>query len=171
MASIRTLPSGKVNVRWRNHNGKWQGRTFGPDEKRKAKAFKAEVETELNAGYDVDLKARRMTFQQWGELWKQGQLVNRPRTVRAVETDLKRLNESFGHRPLRAITVSEVKSWVASMKAEGLEPSTIHAKYRRMAQVMGAAVEEDLVRKSPCTSSNAPSTGRREQKIPSTEEV
>lgn len=129
------------------------------------------METELNAGYDVDLKRRRLTFQQWAGQWKQGQRVNRQGTVSSVESDLKRLNKTFGDRPLRAITVSEIKSWVAAMTTEGLKQSTVHAKYRRMAQIMGAAVEEDLVRKSPCVRSNAPSAGKRDQQIPTTEQV
>lgn len=171
MASLRVLPNGNVEVRWRNHGGKGKSKTFKSDQKRRAKAFKAEVETEINAGYDVDLKLARMTFRQWTDQWKQGQRVNRDSTMRQVEGDLKRLNKAFGDRLMRAITVSEVKTWVASMKAEGLEQSTIYARYRRMKQVMEAAVEEGILRRSPCTKATVPGMGQREQQIPTTGQV
>lgn len=68
MASIRTLPNGRHEVMWRSTDGKrQQSKTFKKDEKKRAKAFKAEVETEINAGYDVDLKKARITLQQWSD--------------------------------------------------------------------------------------------------------
>lgn len=172
MASIRTLPNGRHEVMWRSTDGKrQQSKTFKKDEKKRAKAFKAEVETEINAGYDVDLKKARITFQQWSDQWKEGQRANRDSTFRQVESDLKRLNKAFGHRTLRAITVSEVKTWIGSMKNEQLEDSTVYARYRRMKQVMDAAVDEGLLRKSPCIKSSSPAAGKREQNIPTVAQV
>ncbi|WP_169558498.1 tyrosine-type recombinase/integrase [Nesterenkonia alba] len=156
---------------WRTLNKKQRSKTFNKNEKRKAKEFKAKVEAELNEGYEVDLKLLRKTFQDWSEEWKQGQRVNRESTYRQVETDLKRLNDVFGERRLRSITVSEVKTWVASMKAEGLEQTTIYAKYRRFKQIMDAAVEEGILVRSPCTKSTTPGMGKREQQIPTVKQV
>lgn len=57
------------------------------------------------------------------------------------------------------------------MKNEHLGDSTVYARYRRMKQVMDAAVDEGLLRKSPCIKSSSPTAGKREQNIPTVAQV
>lgn len=171
MAYLRTRDNGNVQVRWWDLNGKQRSKTFGPDEKRKAKAFKSQVETELNAGVDVDVRKSRTTFSQWSALWLQGQRMHRPSTYRQAESDLKRLNHAFGGKPLRSITVSVVRAWVGSMQAEGLAPSTVYARHNRLKQIMDAAVDEGLLPKSPIGRKTAPKLPSRQFQIPTTEQV
>lgn len=171
MASIRNLESGNHEVRWRNLNGQERSKTFQENEKRKAKAFKSKIESELNAGFDVDLRKAKMTFTQWAAQWKQGQRIHRASTYRQVESDLKRLNRAFGDQQLRSLTVSSVRAWVASLKAEGLEPSTIYARHARLKQVMDAAVDEGILNKSPVGRKTSPPMPKGNVQIPTTEQV
>ncbi|MGJ9371807.1 site-specific integrase [Nesterenkonia sp. CF4.4] len=171
MAYLRTRENGTVQVRWWDLNGSQRSKTFGADEKRTAKAFKSQVETQLNAGINVDLRKSKTTFSQWAEVWKQGQRMHRPSTYRQVESDLKRLEKAFGDKALRSITVSFVRAWVGSMQAEGLEPSTVYARHSRLKQVMEAAVDEGLLQKSPVGRKTAPKLTARQFHIPTTEQV
>ncbi|CCH73477.1 hypothetical protein BN11_5040010 [Nostocoides australiense Ben110] len=42
------------------------------------------------------------------------------------------------------------------MKAEGLSDSYVYAVYRRLAQIMGDAVHDGLIPRSPCSRKTSP---------------
>ena len=76
-----------------------------------------------------------------------------PGTVKMAGVHIKLINKEFGSLPLSAVRPSMVKAWTAKMKAEARSASYIYAVYRRLAQIMGDAVQDGIIPRSPCSRS------------------
>lgn len=55
--------------------------------------------------------------------------------------------------------------WVAELRRRGLSPSRIRQSYRLLAQIMRAAVENDMIAVSPCRSVRLPKMSQTEPHI------
>lgn len=84
---------------------------------------------------------------------------------------MKRINDTFGHRPLKSVRPSEVKAWTASLNAEGLAASTVYALHSRLGQLFADAVHDGLLPKSPVSRRTAPKAGKQRPYVATTEQV
>lgn len=123
MASIKKRPDGSWRARYRDPSEKEHAKHF----KRKvgAQAWLDDVTAAVVTGTYLDPRAAKTTVAQWSELWLLGYTNNRPSSVRQAKTHLKRICAAFGDRPLKDVRPSEVRSWTAVFRAEGLADSTI----------------------------------------------
>lgn len=166
MASIRRLyapgqdrkdpavqPTGLWQVLFRDETGRQRGQSF-PSEK-EAKRFRAKVETQLVEGEFIDPSYGEVRFGDWLRLWEQSRVVSR--TTAAAEQSLIRnhVRPAFEHMPLRSITKLRVQGWVAEL-GQRLAPASVAKAYRVLQAVMEAAVDEGLVRQSPCRGVSLP---------------
>ena len=84
---------------------------------------------------------------------------------------LARIVEHFGPMPLSAVCPSHVKGWTAKLRAEGLADSYVYALHARLAQVMGDAVHDGIIARSPCSRRTSPGAGRQRAYVATTEQV
>jgi integrase len=70
-------------------------------------------------------------------------------------------NEEFARKPIRSIKPIHIQTWTAKLKAQGYEDSTGHVVYRRLAQILASAVQNDVLDRSPCSRQIAPRAGRQ----------
>ena len=82
---------------------------------------------------------------------------------------IKLINKEFGSLPLSAVRPSMVKAWTAKMKAEGRATSYIYAVYRRFAQIIGDAVQDGIIPRSPCSRKTSPGAGSQRPYVATTE--
>jgi hypothetical protein len=61
------------------------------------------------------------------------------------------INDEFGSERLAEVRPSQVKAWTGKMKAEGKATSYVYDIYRRFAQIMGDAVHDGIIARSPCS--------------------
>lgn len=169
MASIQKRPKGTWRARYRDAAGKEHARHF----KRKvdAQQWLNEVTASLVRGDYIEPAAMKMTVAQWCDRWLEGYATHRTSTVRQARVHIALIKAEFGDLPLTAVKPSHVKRWTAKMQAEGRAQSYIYATYRRLAQVMGDAVQDDLLRKSPCSKRTAPAAGEQLPYLATTEQV
>src|SRR5262249_28154140 len=78
---------------------------------------------------------------------------------------------TFGRRPLAKIATSDVRHWLTSMRSTRLSPNTIAKAYRLLGRVMGDAVDEGVIGRSPCTIKGASIEHAPEMRCPSLEHV
>jgi integrase len=64
-----------------------------------------------------------------------------------------------------------VNAWTARLKAEGYAQSYVYATYRGLAQVMGDAVADGIIPRSPCSGKTAPKTGEQRPYVATTAQV
>ena len=168
MASIAQRPDGKYRARY-----------TGPDRRQHARHFKLKKDAvawldakrgELASGDYVDPAAGKVTFREYAESWRAAQ-VHRPHTAEQVEQLLRtHVLPTFGARQLASIRRSELQAWTKGLAAT-LSPTTITHTFRWVSTIFRSAVDDGLIRATPCRGVKLPRAQRVEVVPPSTEEV
>jgi integrase len=161
-ARVRTERYGKGD-RWRardfDPNGQERARTFA--RKADAERFLAGVESDKSRGLYVDPAAGRITVREYATSWQKAQ-VHRRTTAAAFDSHLRNhIIPLLGHRPMGAITRSEIQGWVKS-RSEVLAPSTTTLVYSVLRMIFRAAVADRVLAISPCERITLPKAPPRE---------
>lgn len=149
---IRKLPSGRWQARYPDGTGR---DIPGPDTfatKTEASAYLAMVQTEMEQGKWRDPGLGRRTFRDWGNEWlasnpgKRATTLTRDRVV--LETHFY---PALGDLPLARITPAHAKACVDVMAAK-LAPATVKTNVGVFKAVLNAAVDAELIARSPARS-------------------
>jgi integrase len=100
-----------------------------------------------------------------------GYSSRRPRTVRQARVHIAQIRTAFGHRPLAAVRPSDVKSWTAKLKADGLADSYVYALHNRLSQLMSDAIHDGILARNPCSRRTTPGAGKQRPYVATTEQV
>jgi integrase len=145
--TVRKLPSGRWQVRYRDGSGR---RITAPDTfatKGEAGRFLATVETDMARGQYLDPRAGRLTLSTWVEEWL-GRAGKKPASVARDRQALYVFMPALGALPLAAITPSHVQTAVDA-RAKLAAPSTVVRDFAPLRAVLTAAVDADLIGRSP----------------------
>jgi len=112
-----------------------------------------------------------MTVEKWCEIWIEGYRTRRPGTVKMARVHIKLINKEFGPLALSAVRPSMVKAWTAKRKAEPRATSYVYAIYRRFTQIMGDAVQDGIIPRSPCSRRTSPGGGAQRPYVATTDQV
>jgi integrase len=157
-------------ARYRAPDGTERNKTF----RRKADAekFLATVESAKLRGAWTDPAAGRTTLAAWLEEWWGSAADLRPSTVARDEAYFNSLIlPRFGGVPLAAIRQPDVQAWVAELSARGFRPATVVKAYQLLGRTMTAAVNADMVPRSPCRAVRLPKVEREEMRFLNPAEV
>lgn len=159
-------------------NGAWRAKYYDPDGKEHARHFPRKVDAqrwldgiqgELARGEYVDPGAGKVTFREYAEQWRARQ-VHRPSTAAQVVTHLERhVYPVVGDRPMGEVRRSELQAWVKG-RSEVLAPATVIVIWRWVSTIFRAAVDDGVVRVSPCRGVKLPKR-ERAQVVPLETEV
>jgi hypothetical protein len=61
---------------------------------------------------------------------------------------------------LAAVRPSDVESWTARLKADGLADSYVYALHNRLSQLMSDAVHDGILARNPCSRRTTPGAGK-----------
>jgi integrase len=84
---------------------------------------------------------------------------------------IAQINKAFGTMRLADVRPSQVKAWTAQLRAADYADSTVYATYRRFAQIMGDAVQDGIIPRSPCSRKTSPGGGVQRPYVATTEQV
>jgi integrase len=150
--SVRRLSSGRWQVRFRDLSGVLHTGPHTFTSKADAARYLAMVEADLHRGAWADPKLGRITLTEWSKRWQATTTNLRPTTRDLYAYLLRRfLLPTFGKAALSSIDVLAVRSWLASLQAQGVSPSTAAKAYRLLSRILGAAVEAGYLLRNPCT--------------------
>ncbi len=169
MASIAKRPDGRWRARYRDDAGKEHARHF--DRKVDAKRWLDEVTAAITTGMYVDPRIARTTVGVWCDRWLSGYATRRPRTVRQARVHIAQIKAEFGEMPLSAVRPSHVKSWTSRLRTEGLAVSYVYALHNRLAQIMGDAVHDGILARSPCSRRTSPGAGAQRPYVATTAQM
>lgn len=160
----------RYRARYRREKG---GKQFskGFATKREAKEWLQFKASEIHTGTWVDPARERMTVGEWCDTWLAGYSSRKASTYRQAETHVKIIRATFGDVPVRSVKPSDVNAWVATMQKDGRAQSYVYATYRRFAQIMGDAVHDGLIHRSPCSRRTAPSQGEQRPYVATSAQV
>lgn len=169
MASIKKREDGQWRARYRDAAGKEYARHF--TRKVDAQRWIDETTASVVTGTYTDPKTARTTVEQWCVTWLAGYATRRTSTVRQARVHIAQINKAFGSTRLADVRPSQVKAWTAQLKAEEYADSTVYATYRRFAQIMGDAVQDGIIPRSPCSRKTSPGAGSQRPYVATTEQM
>lgn len=142
----RKMPNGKYQVRWREYpNGPQKARNF--DRRIDADRFETKVKHDLLSGTYVAPEAARITVEAYYEQWVARMAPTwRPSTLRTVRTSFRHVLPVLRARPLGSVRKADIEALAASLP---LAPSTVRLVIRHLSMMFGAAVDDDLLPRSP----------------------
>jgi integrase len=160
--SVRRLPSGKWQVRY--HNGLGE-RVVAPDTfatKADAQRWLAVAQADILRGTFIDPSAGRITFAEWAEDWLASKPGKRATSLARDRAALRtHLIPALGPLPLSAITPMHVRKAVDEMRGRRLSPKSIRTYIGTLVAIMNAAVDADLIPRSPVRGLHLESAERR----------
>jgi integrase len=145
----------RYDVRLRDPDGRAYKRTFRS--RREAQAFEARELADRSRGAWIDPRRSAMTFEEWARQWSASTVGRRPKTVAwyAKTVDLH-LVPAFGSRPLGTLTPLDVQGFVDTL-ATRFAPATTRGYYAVLRVILNAALNADLIGRSPCRGIKLPS--------------
>jgi integrase len=147
MASIAKRPDGQWRARYRDGAGKEHAKHFV--RKTDAQRWIDEATAAIVTGQYVDPRSGRVTFRQYAEQWRHGQ-VHRPSTQEHIEAKLRHyVYPVIGDRPMSSIRTSNIQA-LAKRLSDQLAPSTAGVVHRIVSSVFRAAVRDRVIAYSPC---------------------
>lgn len=168
MGSVTKQENGRYRARYRDAQGKEHLRRFAKS--LEARAWVKTQEAAVVRGDHVDRQTAQTTVSAWVSTWLEGYATRRPGTVRQAEVHARVIVAEWGERRLGDVRPSEVNGWVARL-GERYADSTRYAIYRRFAQIMGDAVADGLIPRSPCSRKTSPPQGKQRPGVATVEAV
>lgn len=113
---------------------------------------------QLRTGNWVDPSGPRTTVRDWADQWL---VLRRTPNRRTTSFVGHRIIPYWGDRRLGDITPLDVQRWVNSL-LDDLAPNTVRALYATFKQMLGKAVDYDLLLKNPCRTIDLPAATKTE---------
>ena len=149
---IRKLPSGRWQARYPDGTGH---DIPAPDTfatKAEASAYLARIQTEIERGQWRDPALGKTNFRDWGNEWLASNPGKRATTLARDRVVLEtHFYPALGHLPLARITPAHAKACVDAMAAR-LAPATVKTNVGVFKAVLNAAVDAELISRSPARS-------------------
>lgn len=155
-------------VRWRDEDDKSRSKSF--PRQVDAKAFKSQVEVDLQTGRYVSPAAGAVTFRSFYESWSAHQLWE---SGTRENFDLMVRQAPFADTPLGRIKRSHVEAWVKAMQDDDKGPQTVRTRVSNARTVLKAAVADQHLHSDPAQGVRLPRLPGRDDRmrVPSSAEV
>jgi integrase len=149
--SIRTLPSGRFQIRYPGPDGRLRtGADTYPD-KRSADRALSLIEGQMMSGEWTDPQRAKVTVQAYAEKWIAQRPNLRARTVELYTWLLaKHIGPYLGRVPVGKISPEMVREWRAELLADGISVSAAAKAYRLLRAVLMTATEDRIIPRNPC---------------------
>jgi hypothetical protein len=170
--SVRRLPSGRWQVRYRTGDGRQHTAPETFATKTEATRHLAQVETDLGRGQWSDPRLGRTTFSAWAARWETT-TVNLRANTRATYRNLlhRYLLPTFGPMRLADLDAMAVRAWLAKLQRDGVGASTRAKSYRLLSRILGTAIESGYLTRNPCNIRGAAAEPAPEMRFATVAEV
>ena len=159
----------------KTQSGRWKARYRAPDGRTRSKTWdrKTDAERWLRAelgrrdrGEWVDPKLGKTRFGEWAETVMGARLHTRASTQARDRSYLDSLVlPTFGGFELRRLTPADIEAWVSKLDGAGYAATTVHKAHALLRMILTAAVESDLLARSPARGVKLPPIERREMRF------
>lgn len=159
----------RYDVKLRDPNGRMYQRTFRT--KREAEAYEDGERTDRRRGAWVDPRGADTLFATFATEWLASDPAKRPSALARDETIVRvHLNPKFGNRSLGSIAPRDVQALVNEW-CKTQKPHTIHRQHSALCAIFNAAVEADVIGRSPCRGIKLPAITKKRAHIVNADEL
>lgn len=170
--SIRQLPSGRWQARYRDGEGAMRSAEATFATKAEADQWLATTQHELRSGQSVDPDRGDASVAEWSTEWLRMKMHLKPKGRYGYESLLpSRLLPELGDLPVRHLRTSHIQSMVATFQLEGLSASRTRQAVALLSQILDAAIADGLIRSNPCRAVRQPRLPEREMRAFTAAEV
>lgn len=167
--SVRKLPDGKWEARWRDANGKHRAKRFPT--KGAARDHEASVRAAAGRGGDRPSQPLAGTLSELSGQWLDASINLSAGTIATYRRDLTRyILPAFGSLDPAKLTAPMIQSWIAA-ELERLAPSSVHRHYRTLRTMFGWAVRQGQLSVNPCDRVQPPRVARKAPGFLTSEQV
>ena len=160
---VRRLPSGRYQARFPDGSGQDRPAPITFATKADASAFLARTQADMQRGEWRDIALGQVTFRSWAKQWLEANPAKRATTLARDRVVIQtHFLPTLGERSLNTITRAHIKGCVNAMVAR-LAPSTVRTNLGVLNAVMNAAVDADLIARSPVRGIRIAGTSARER--------
>jgi integrase len=179
--AVRKLPSGLWQARYPDPaTGRLIAAPTRFRTKKDAELWLSEEEAKILRGAWIDPNAGKITVRDWGDRWfTSARSTLKAKTVGSYESLLRTtIYPTFGDMDVAAIKPIQVAEWVAELRrrksartGKPLSASRVRQAYRVLSLLMAAAVENELIARSPCRGVRMPKLPETDPQILTNEEM
>lgn len=168
--SVKQLPNGRWQARWRDALGKSRSQTFRY--KADADAHEDEMRSAVRKGTYVAPSAGKDTLAKWADTWLAGARDLSLGTIETYRRDLDRhILPELGELRLRDITPDLIDEYLATRTSAGVAASSVHRDYRTLHRMLEVAVERRKLIANPCAPVRPPRLPDTEMRFLTVDEV
>ena len=148
---IRKLPSGRYQARYLGPDGIDRPAPGTFANKHAAEVWLVKTEAEIRSDHWIDPDDGRALFGKFALAWVEERPGLRPNTVQVYRYVLLRhLIPTFGNSAIADIREAQVRRWRKDLLDAGVSPTSVAKSYRLLKAIMTTAVEDGIIRRSPC---------------------
>ena len=166
--SVKQTRYGTWQTRWRDIDGRQRARTFRT--RALAEKHERKVRTDTDRGLPT-APGRRLSTAAWATAWLQGAHNLEPSSQRIYREAWAHLEPELGRLPLHKLNAGHIDQALAGYAATGAAPSSVSRAFRTLRTMLNAAVDRDLIVKSPMRGVKAPRVPRQEMRFLSAVEL
>ena len=145
--TVRKLPSGRWQARYRDGSGKMFSAPTTFPTKTDATRFLAVVEADIARGLYIDPRAGRVTFAEWADRWLARPGKRAASTARDRQA-LAAFRPHLGSVLLVGLTPGLIQE-VVDLRSKVAAPATVARDFSALRAAINAAVNADLIARSP----------------------
>ena len=136
-------------VRYRTPGAEERSRAFPDGQLKASKEWKAQREADLARGTYLDPRAGKVRLRDFAAQWLASLDVDELSRQNLEMRFRRRVVPYFGNTEVGAVKPSGLSSWVRWLRDEGLSERYRHTLFCNLSAMLTAAVDDDLVAKSP----------------------
>ncbi|MGW7709808.1 tyrosine-type recombinase/integrase [Streptomyces sp. NPDC054771] len=155
----------RYRARYIGPDGTEKSKSFPDKQKRKAEAWLSKTAADMDSGQHIDPKMAQTTFREYAERWLKTQTSD-PTSRESVNSQIRlHALPYLGSRPLGSFKPEHIREWLAEL--ERAIPATSYRRviFSSVSAILNAAVDDEYMRKNPCSASTVRAPARNTQKV------
>lgn len=155
----------RYRARYVGPDGTEKSQSFPDKQKRKAEAWLSKTAADMDSGHYVDPKLAQTTFREYAERWLKAQTSD-PSSRESVNSQIRlHALPYLGSRPLGSFKPEHIREWLSEL--ERAIPATSYRRviFSSVSAILNAAVDDEYMRKNPCSASTVHAPARNAQKV------
>jgi integrase len=170
--TIRKLPSGRFQVRYPGPDGLVRPADDTFATKTDADTWLTRKEAEILDGDWIDPDAGEILIADYASTWIEERPGLRPKTIANYRSLLRcQITPLLASVTVGELTLARVRRWRKKLLDSGTSPITAAKAYRFLRAVMNTAVDDGLIKRSPCRITGAGSEDSPERPVLSVPQV
>ncbi|MFD6988734.1 tyrosine-type recombinase/integrase [Streptomyces sp. NPDC059943] len=155
----------RYRARYVGPDGTEKSKSFPDRQKSKAESWLSKTAADMDSGQYIDPKLAQTTFREYAERWLKAQTSD-PTSRESVNSQIRlHALPYLGSRPLGSFKPLHIREWLSEL--ERAVPATSYRRviYSSVSGILNAAVDDEYLRRNPCSASTVQAPARNTQKV------